>query len=127
MADVETTPYWQTTASMPDFPAIERDHRVDVCVIGGGIMGLTAAYLLKQSGKRVAVVERATCASIDTGHTTAHVTCVTDLMLTDLVNTFGRQHAEAVWDAGLAAIHQIDEIVRRERLDCEFAWVPGYL
>jgi glycine/D-amino acid oxidase-like deaminating enzyme/nitrite reductase/ring-hydroxylating ferredoxin subunit len=127
MTDYDTTPYWQTTADMPSFPAIESDVRVDVCVVGGGITGLTAAYLLTRAGRRVAVVERATCASVDTGHTTAHVTCVTDLMLTELVNSFGRSHAEAVWDAGLAAIHEIDQAIRRERIDCEFVWAPAYL
>ena len=40
---------------------------------------------------------------------------------------FGRDHAQAVWDAGLAALSQIDAIVRDEEIACDFAWVPGYL
>src|SRR4029453_12279258 len=40
---------------------------------------------------------------------------------------FGREHAQAAWDAGLAAIGQIDEIVRSEKIECRFAWVPNYL
>ena len=50
-----------------------------------------------------------------------------DLRLTDLVDRFGRNHAQAVWDAGLAAIAQIDTIVRDEGISCAFTWVPGYL
>ena len=38
-----------------------------------------------------------------------------------------RDHAGAVWDAGLAALGAIDEHVREEGIDCGFAWVPGYL
>src|SRR6185436_14497677 len=52
---------------------------------------------------------------------------VTDERLTDLVERFGRSHAQAAWDAGLAAIAQIDAIVNDLALDCDFAWVPGYL
>ena len=52
---------------------------------------------------------------------------VTDLRLTELVNAFGRDHAQAVWDAGLAAIAQIDAIVREHDIDCDFDWVDGYL
>ena len=32
-----------------------------------------------------------------------------------------------MWDAGLAAIAQIDAIVRDEEIACDFEWVPGYL
>ena len=38
----------------------------------------------------VIVLERGRCASIDTGHTTAHLTMVTDAQLAELVNQFGR-------------------------------------
>ncbi len=124
---VETTSYWQDTASMPRFAKLDRDEKVDVAIVGGGITGLTAAYLLTLAGRTVAVLERARCAEIDTGHTTAHLTMVTDQRLTDLVSSFGRDHAQAVWDAGLAGLAQIDAIVRDEKLACDFAWVPGYL
>ena len=52
---------------------------------------------------------------------------VTDTRLADLVNRFGRTHAQAVWDAGLAAIAQIDAIVREHEIDCAFEWVDGYI
>jgi glycine/D-amino acid oxidase-like deaminating enzyme/nitrite reductase/ring-hydroxylating ferredoxin subunit len=122
----DTQPYW-SHAALPQFSRLERNLTVDVVVIGGGITGLTAAYLLTHDGRRVAVLDRDRCGSIDTGHTTAHLTCVMDTPLTKLVASFGEDHARAAWDAGLAAIAQIDGIVRQERIACGFAWVPGYL
>jgi glycine/D-amino acid oxidase-like deaminating enzyme/nitrite reductase/ring-hydroxylating ferredoxin subunit len=122
-----TQPYWIDSAPMPTFPKLERDETVDVAVVGGGITGLTAAYLLTLEGRRVALLERAGLAEIDTGHTTAHLTMVTDERLATLVKRFGRDHARASWDAGLAAIAQIDSIVQDLDLDCDFEWVPGYL
>src|SRR4051812_32394457 len=124
---VETTPYWSDTASLPPFPRVEKDERVDVIVVGGGITGLTAACLLAAAGRSVAVLERARCAEIDSGHTSAHLTMVTDARLTDLAGRFGRTHAQAAWDAGLAAIAQIDGMVREYGIDCDFEWVDGYL
>jgi glycine/D-amino acid oxidase-like deaminating enzyme/nitrite reductase/ring-hydroxylating ferredoxin subunit len=123
----DVTPFWVDSASMPRFPRLDRDVAVDVLVIGGGITGLTAAYLLNAAGLSVALLERTRCAEIDTGHTSAHLTMVTDVRLTDLAKNFGRNHAQAVWDAGLAAMAQIDDIVRDEGIDCAFEWVPGYL
>ena len=126
-ARLDTLPYWADSASLPRFPKLDRDEQVDVAIVGGGITGLTAAYLLSSAGKSVAVIERERCAMIDTGHTSAHLTMVTDRRLTDLVNSFGRDHAQAVWDAGLAALGQIGTIVEDEGIACDHAWVRGYL
>ena len=52
---------------------------------------------------------------------------VTDARLTELVKTCGRDHAQAVWDAGLAAIATVDGAVREHAIDAGFEWVDGYL
>ena len=119
--------YWNDSASISRFPRLDQDLTTDVVVVGGGLTGLTTAYLLKRAGHRVVVLERDRCAQVDTGHTTAHLTCVTDTRLTELVRSFGEDHARAIWDAGLAAIARIDESVRTEGIDCDFSWVPAYL
>jgi len=122
-----TQPYWIDSASFPRFAKLDRDEQVDVLVVGAGITGLTAAYLLTAAGKSVAVIDRERCALIDSGHTSAHLTMVTDRRFKDLEAQVGRDHAQAVWDAGMAAILQIDAITRDERIECDFAWIPGYL
>jgi len=125
-AELETQSYWEATSAVPRFPQLDRDLTVDVAVIGAGITGLTAAYLMKRAGRTVAVIDRRRCGGVDSSLTTAHVTCVTDADLGELAKHFGRDHAGAVWDAGLAAIHQIDRIVHDEDVDCEWTWVRGY-
>jgi glycine/D-amino acid oxidase-like deaminating enzyme/nitrite reductase/ring-hydroxylating ferredoxin subunit len=122
-----TLPYWTDSASFATFAKIDRDVDVDVVVVGGGITGLTTAYLLVSAGRSVALLERAKCAQVDSGHTSAHLTMVTDARLSELARRFGRTHGQAVWDAGLAAIAQIDAIVREHEIDCAFEWVNGYL
>src|SRR4051812_29489363 len=106
---MDTTPYWMKT-ELPAFPTVDRDLDVDVLVIGGGLTGTTAAWLLKQAGATVALTERQRCASADTGRTTAHLTFVTDIRLHQLVKNFGRDCARAFWDGGAAAIDQIHDL-----------------
>jgi glycine/D-amino acid oxidase-like deaminating enzyme/nitrite reductase/ring-hydroxylating ferredoxin subunit len=126
MTAIDTTPYWEIGGA-PEFPPLLRNLSVDVAVIGGGLTGVTAAHLLKAAGLTVALVERGRCGQGETSHTTAHLTAVTDAPFPNLVRSFGAEHAQAVWDAGFAAISQINAIVRQEKIECEFRWVPGYL
>jgi len=121
-----TKSHWMQT-SLPRFPKLGENLTVDVVVVGGGITGITAAFLLKKAGKTVALLERDRCARADTGHTTAHITYVTDTRLTELVKTFGKDHAQAAWDAGRAAMRQIQSLIDEEKIECEYATVPGYL
>jgi glycine/D-amino acid oxidase-like deaminating enzyme/nitrite reductase/ring-hydroxylating ferredoxin subunit len=127
MSTLDTTPYWIRSAQIPQFPTLARDLKVDVAIVGGGIVGVTAAYLLKSAGMTVALVERDRLAQLDTGHTTAHLTMVTDVTLTELAKNFGNDTAQAVWDAGRIAIDQIESHVGSEEINCGFRRMPGYL
>jgi len=124
---MENIPYWIDSAPIKRFPRLQKKVGVDVLVIGAGVTGISAAYLLKKAGLTVALIERERVASIDTGHTTAHLTYVTDVELQELARNFSNDHAQAVWDAGAAAIDEIERIVREEAIDCEFTRVPAYL
>src|ERR1700745_406736 len=120
-------PFWIDSAPIQKFPRLQRNINVDVVVIGAGVTGITTAYVLKKTGLTVALIERERVASIDTGHTTAHLTYITDVELRKLARNFGEDHAQAAWDAGAAAIDEIERIVEEEGIACEFARVPAYL
>src|ERR1043166_232163 len=124
---MDTTSYWMTSQELPTFPSIHDSIDVDVAIVGGGLTGITAAYLLKKAGAKVALLERARCAAADTGLTTAHLTMVTDLRLHQVVKKFSKDCGKAFWEAGAVAIDQIHDIVRAEHIRCAFKWVPGYL
>ena len=124
---MRTIPFWIDSAPIKRFPVLRGNVNVDVLVIGAGITGITTAYMLKTTGLTVGLLERERVASIDTGHTTAHLTYVTDVELHKLADNFGNDHAQAAWDAGAAAIDEIERIVRGAEIQCELTRVPGYL
>jgi len=124
---MRSVPFWIDTAPIRRFPPLEKNTKVDVVVVGAGITGITTAYLMKKAGLTVALIEREHVASIDTGHTTAHLTYITDVQLQELTRNFGDDHAQAAWDAGAAAIDEIESIVRADGIECEFTRVPAYV
>jgi glycine/D-amino acid oxidase-like deaminating enzyme/nitrite reductase/ring-hydroxylating ferredoxin subunit len=112
---------------MPQFDSLAEDLNVDVVVAGGGLAGITTAYLLQREGVRVALLERDRVARGDTSRTTAHLTYVTDRRLHELVKQLGRNGARAFWEAGRVAIDQIEDIVQLLQVDCGFTRMDGFL
>ncbi|MCI9246931.1 MAG: FAD-binding oxidoreductase [Clostridia bacterium] len=52
--------YWieSVKSERKQFPNLEEDNEVDVCVIGGGLTGLTTAYYLSKTDLKVALIEK---------------------------------------------------------------------
>ncbi len=126
MSSLESSSVWQQVA-LPRYDRLKHSGRFDVVVVGGGITGLSAAYFLKSAGKKVCLLERDRLGSGDTGQTTAHLTCVTDTPLSELVRTFGRDRAALAWYAGNAAIDLIERIAIDHGIACEFRRTSSYL
>src|SRR5436190_13540573 len=120
-------PVWTATAKMPKFPALRESIRVDVCIVGAGIAGLTTAYLLTQAGKSVAVLDDGPLASGMTSATTAHLTNAIDDRYYEIERLHGERGARLAAESHTAAIHRIESLVRKENIDCEFGRVDGYL
>jgi glycine/D-amino acid oxidase-like deaminating enzyme/nitrite reductase/ring-hydroxylating ferredoxin subunit len=113
-------PYWITSTDKTDYPALKEDIKVDVAIIGGGIVGITSAFLLKNKGLKVAVLEADRIAHGTTGHTTAKITSQHGLIYKKIISKFGEEKARQYADANEAAIHFIENLVREKNIDCDF-------
>jgi glycine/D-amino acid oxidase-like deaminating enzyme/nitrite reductase/ring-hydroxylating ferredoxin subunit len=122
-----TTSPWQQGVRAEKYPALEANLKVDVVVVGGGITGITTAYLLVKAGKKVALLERGRLGEGATGWTTAFVTYVIDTPLTTLSKRFGLQRAALVWQSGRQAIDELERIITEEKIDCDFMRCPAYI
>ena len=118
---------WAATATLPEFPPLKENLTVDVCVVGAGIAGVTTAYLLARSGKRVALLDDGPVASGITQMTTAHLTNMLDDRYFEVEKLHGREGARLAADSHTAAIDRIETIVRQEAIDCNFTRLDGYL
>lgn len=118
--------FWIDSTSEPNFSTFVDNLLVDVVVVGAGIAGLTAATLLKKSGKTVAVIESRQVAIGVSGHTTAKVTSLHQLKYAELIKEFGEAKAQLYADSNQAAIEQVAKLVKDEQIDCDFSRQSSY-
>lgn len=123
----KTKTLWTETAELPTFGTLTEDISCDVCVIGGGITGLSTAYMLGQAGKKVVVIDDGRICSGETERTTAHVTNVIDDHYFEIEKMHGKDNAKLAYESQTAAVNAIDVISRREGIDCDFKRLNAYL
>lgn len=124
---METT--WQKNwHASKEYARFKGESAADVVIIGGGISGVTLAYLLSKAGKSVIVLEKGTLRdSSHTAYTTAMITAQVDTNFIDLIKIFGHNSAYNVWQAGVDAINLIEKNIKEENIDCEFLRVPSFV
>lgn len=124
-----TISVWMATAeenALSQTKLIE-DTRADVCIVGAGISGLTAAYLLAREGKSVVVVDDQPVGDGQSPRTTAHLANAIDDRYFEIERLHGEQGARLAAASHTAAIDRIEIIAREENIDCDFERLDGYL
>jgi len=107
-------PLWLERADT-SYPQLSGTISVDVAVVGAGITGATAAFLLKQAGRSVALLELNRICSGATGYTTAKLTVGHNLVYADLIRSYDVDTARR-YAAGNQAAIEIGRASCRERV-----------
>jgi glycine/D-amino acid oxidase-like deaminating enzyme/nitrite reductase/ring-hydroxylating ferredoxin subunit len=117
---------WNATAPHTDYPTLSGSGGADVAVVGAGIVGLTAAYLLAQGGLSVAVVEARRVGRQVTGRSTAKITSQHALIYRQLIDTYGVDHALHYAEANRRGAEQISTFVDQLGIACDFERKAAY-
>jgi glycine/D-amino acid oxidase-like deaminating enzyme/nitrite reductase/ring-hydroxylating ferredoxin subunit len=104
-----------------------RNISVDTVIVGGGLAGMTTAYLLSKAGNKVAVVDDGSIGSGETGRTTAHIAAALDDRYYEIEKLHGKRGAKIAAESHSGAIGMVELIVRDERIGCDFERLDGYL
>ncbi|HAT4093394.1 TPA: FAD-dependent oxidoreductase [Clostridium perfringens] len=118
---------WSESCKFRKRDALNKDIKTDVLVIGAGIAGVLTAYMLKQKGREVVVIDAAEIASGNTKNTTAKITSQHDLIYSKLIAEFGEEKARQYAKANELAIKKYKEIIEDKRIECDFEEKPAYV
>ncbi len=119
--------YWIASTPETTYPSLSGHHTVDVAIIGGGMLGITAALLLAREGRSVAVIEGDRIVRGVTGYTTAKVTSSQHLIYTKLVKKFGEDGARVYGESNEAALATVAGLVDELAIDCDFERQDNYV
>ena len=118
--NIPSQSYWMASVDFPEYEQLSGNLDVDVAIIGGGITGITSAFLLKQSGFKTAVLEASRILHGTTGHTTAKITAQHDIIYSIINSKMDEESAKQYAEANQAAIQAIDTIIQQNNIDCDF-------
>ena len=113
-------PSWYAeTASIPAIRApLKGDCRADVCIVGGGYTGLSAALHLATSGYRVVVLEAHRCGWGASGRNGGHAASGQRLDQDELAEQHGTEMARRLWDLAEEAKADLRTLIREHAIDC---------
>src|SRR5437867_5317149 len=118
---------WAGTSDVPKFPQLNSDIDAEICIVGGGITGLTAGYLHAEEGRQVTIIDDGDIGSGESSRTSGHLSYVLDDSFRKMEKSHGKEKARMAVQSHVDAINTIERIVQSEKIDCGFSRVDGYL
>src|SRR3954451_18066224 len=109
---------WIADAPARRHPPLKADLEIDVAVLGGGITGLTTAYLLKEAGADVVVLEAERVGAGGTGTNPAKVTGLQQPVYSQIRSRHGAEGVQAYASASLAGVGEVERLALELAIDC---------
>lgn len=118
---------WSESCEIFKRKSLEGDIKVDIAVIGAGMAGILTAYMLKENGFDVVILEADKIASGATKNTTAKITSQHNLIYNKLIDNFGFDKAMQYAKANEKAVQNYKKIINQKNIDCDFEQKPSYV
>lgn len=111
--------YAASAAPAPARPALFSDLTVDVCVVGAGFTGLSAALHLAEKGVRVAVIEAETVAFAASGRNGGQIHTGLRKDQAELEKWLGPVHARDLWNLTEESKALVQTLITQHKIDCD--------
>jgi gamma-glutamylputrescine oxidase len=117
--------YAATAAPLDPFPTAKGALSCDVCVVGGGYSGLSAALHLAQAGYDVVLLDAQRVGFGASGRNGGQVGTGQRIGQDDLEGLVDLAQARALWDLSLESVGLVRDLIAKHNLDC--GWIDGII
>ncbi|WP_187430252.1 Gamma-glutamylputrescine oxidoreductase [Roseobacter fucihabitans] len=115
--------YADSTPALAPFDSLKGEVKADVCVIGAGYTGLSAALHLAKAGRRVVVLEAHRVGFGASGRNGGQLGSGQRVDQDALEKMVGKVSAKALWDMGEDAKNLVKSLIHDHKIDCHLK--PG--
>lgn len=120
--------YWMDTVKEEKkYEKLKDNIETDVCIIGGGITGISTAYNLARKQLNIAIIEKGKIGSQTTGKSTAKITSQHGLFYKYLKDSKGEDFAKLYYEANEEALENIRKIIEKEKIECDLEEESTYV
>jgi gamma-glutamylputrescine oxidase len=124
-ADDAQNYYYASTPAPPRHAPLRGELRADVCIIGGGISGLSAALHLRERGYAVALLEARHIGFGGSGRSGGQSIFGYACEMSTLEKAVGIADARRMWDVSVEGMNLQRELIARHGIDCDYT--PGHM
>lgn len=119
--------FWKNNLEIKKYPSLNKNLNTDVCIIGGGITGISCGYYLTKNKLNVCILEKDTIMNKTSGYTTAKITAQHGLIYKYLVESYSEDFAKNYLRSNLEAIEKIKKIIDDEKINCDYEIQNSYV
>lgn len=100
-------------------PSLEDEAQCDVCVVGGGFTGLSAALACAENGLSVVLLEAETIGFGASGRNGGQLIPGLRWSMREIDAEFGRDRAQAIFDLAWSAVERVSDRVAKHNICCD--------
>lgn len=119
-------PYWREEEILT-FEPLKTSIKTEVAIVGGGITGVTAAYLLSKQNVQVVLIDSDEILKGTTGHTTAKITAQHGLIYDEFITHMGEEKTATYYQAAMRAKEFIEKTISEHQMDCDYESQDAYV
>lgn len=112
---------WEDIKKKEKRKKVEENKNVvtDILIIGGGIAGMSTAYFLMNSNKKIMLIDKDSIGMGVTSKTTAKLNYLQGIIYQQLEKSFNKKVSKLYLDAQMEAIELIKKIIKKEKINCD--------
>jgi glycine/D-amino acid oxidase-like deaminating enzyme len=120
MVNLKLTPYWWEAAPLENAKVLGVPNFADVCIIGAGFAGLSAALWLARAGRSVVILDSQRAGEGASSRNGGIASGTIKFTFNDMIKKFGLDHAKDIYAEGIVARDHLKSMISAEEINCSF-------